>query len=868
MKTLTPNKFTRFSVALALTVAAVLPLTQAQAQAVVQNFNIKAQPLAKALLDYSRQSNTTVVVANDIVSNKAAPEVRGNMTPEQALEKLLENSGLHYQRTEDGGITISSDSAINDSRLATSKPLAMVQQEDRRAPLTTQFNRQDGDKDEPANEDYFIEEIIITSRKRETTLQDTAQSVFVLGNEAISRKSLAGMGDYLNSVPGVSQQDYGAGFNQIVVRGISSESTEVTTTGVYFGEAPLTGVAEADSSYDIKLVDIERIEVLRGPQGTLYGAGSLGGTVRNIPMAPDLEEYSGTVTLGYSNTADTGGDNYKAVGIFNAPLIEGYLALRLVAYHYDNDGFVDVVSASDATRSAQAAAFGASVVNEKGVGGVEYQGGRASLLWVPTDNLDITLMHLEQTVEQDGLQQLDISLGGYRTRPFDTDTALGSKEFQTDDMRLTNLVVEYDLQWANLLSSSTWIKADKDFARDIGRLTTIPFTTIPLPAVQMLDFGREGFTQELRLASQWSEPLQFTSGVYYEEFDRHTIGVTNWIGSLASLQELGVNNPRDLFNSNLDYDVQQTAVFAEVSYDITDRLTTIIGGRWFDYDREDAFVISGPIAGGFRSTGGETSETGTTFKINTAYNLSDDALVYAEWAQGFRLGRPSFEIPEFCNDNGKLVGTNAPFSPGDVESDELDSYELGSKFTLFNGRLVVNSAVYHIRWEGIPVTVNSPCGFGVVVNAGEARSRGAEFEMNVSLSKSLRTNIGLSYVDAELSKANEVLGPKGTRLPGSSDFSATIGVEYDFVIAAYPSFVRADYTYIDGFRNDITGTFPEAGDYGKLNMRIGTTVQHIDIALYGNNLTNSDELTFVDTLENLGHRLTPRTIGVDVSYRF
>ena len=838
--------------------AALLAGTAAAQSADRNRFDIEAGALGQALDLYIDQSGEQVLYSTDHVSGVVTNGVEGVLPNDEALKKLLSGSRLKVRQDPSGAVLITAavDPATQE---AGSQRGSFRMAQAASAPVSTGGGLDDDGV-------YDRETIIVTATKRETRLQDTPQSIAVLDSEDISRKSLVRMADYLNTIPGVSQQDFGAGFSQIIIRGLSAGANDSATAGIYLGEAPLPNIAELDGAADLRLVDIERVEVLRGPQGTLYGSGSIGGTIRYIPAAPDATAFSADLTAGYSRTADTGGDNYKINGAVNIPLIEDQLALRVAGYYFDDSGYVDIVSASDATKSGTAALFGAEVFDREGVGGLETAGVRASLLWTPTDNIDLTAMYVRQDVEQDGFQEVNLTLGGYQDTPFGLNGQFAGSEFQTDDLELFNLVGEIDLGWASLLSASTWTEGSKDFLRDVGRL-------LGAPAAQNILYSKEGFTQEVRLTSQLDGPLNFTTGVYYEDLERETDSLVNWSANPATLPFAlpGVTEPNGLLDSELDWSLEQIAVFGEVSYDITDRLTAAFGGRWFDYSRKEVSDIQGPLGGGADFRTGETSDSGTTFKANLSYKPSEDSLIYAEWSQGFRIGAVALKAPDaICdvNNDGILDGTNAPNSAEPLDSDETENFELGAKATLFDGRVAVNAAVFNVDWEGIPVLVVSPCGFGVARNAGEARTRGVEFESSVFVTPSLKADFGFAYIDAELTRDDDVLGPEGTRLPGSSEFSGSVGLEYEFDFVGRPAFVRTDYAYVGGFRNDIAATFPEAGDYGKLSLRAGATFDNVSVEIYGNNLTNEDAVTFVDTFATRGYRLVPLTVGVDFNLAF
>ena len=718
--------------------------------------------------------------------------------------------------------------------------------------------------DEAATAQGRIDEIIVTANKREQSLQDTAMSVSALDSEDIENRGLLNMEDYLNTIPGVSLTVSELGRNEIVIRGIGISRGEEAAVSVYFGEVPLTNVGFGFVT-EPKLVDIERVEVLRGPQGTLYGASSMGGTIRYVPVVPNLQELEGKLEAGYYNTADTGGDSNKLVGTINVPLIEDKLAARVVAYRYDNGGYIEKVGANDPATVGIATTFGAVVENEGDVANSEYVGARASLLWKPSSNLDVTLMYTTQELEQNGNNLLDLTTSKYQSTAIQVGPANDGDEFFADDFDIFNLVVEYDLGWASLFSSSSW--------HDGIDTRTIDATKffLSLPTLQFTEDDKEGFVQEIRLNSQWDGPLQVLSGIYYEDLERNRAVRATWVGDPAlccGLSFLGTNP--NFLTQHQNFSLEQFAVFGEVSYQVLEPLKLTLGGRWFDYERgERLYNSSGVLARADHNR--EANESDTSFKVNATYTPNDDVLLYAQWAEGFRTGKPVVPAPAATCDldnNGILDGTNAPVNADTLDSDTLDSYELGGKFTLLDNRLIINSAIYHIEWEGIPTSVRGTCGLSVFINAGEARSQGMELESTYLLTPRLQVNIGTSYINAEFTEDDITLGvTEGTRLPRSSRFSASVGLHYNFEIAGYESYLQSDYAYVGDFRNNVSTAYEEAGDYNTLDIRAGIAFDRIKLALYGTNLTNSDELTSVLT-PGLGYRLRPRALGLDISYQF
>ncbi len=803
---------------------------------------IKSDLAGPALMKLANAAHVQILVPENIAESVTLSALSGEYSLEDALRNMLANTGLSYKFTSERSVVIDSVVKAEGPSLESEK-----------------------------NVKENIDEIIVTAKKRTQSLQDSSMSISALGNEEIERRSLVGMSDYLSSIPGVNAQSFAPGANKIIMRGVGSGLFEDATVSMYFGEVPVNVLAPnsavAGSSTDLKLVDVERIEVLRGPQGTLYGSGSMGGAVRNIPATPDLTELSGNLKAGYSNTAGAGGSNTKITGTINIPLIEDELALRIVAYNYNNSGYIRNIGASDPATVDFANLQGATVSNNGQAGSSDYTGGRATLLWQPSEQLKVSLMALTQELEQDGLLRHNLALGAYEANPLDVQPLDSRGELAADNTDIYNLVVEYDFGSVSLLSSSSWLDGLTERVFDLNRF-------IPIAAAIRDEWGREGFVQEIRLSSHRDGQLQFVGGVYYEDLDAYRAAKSEWIGNDAlCCGFLGPVDPDNVFTLNDGVTIEQKAIFGEVSYEFAEQFMATIGGRWFDYSRGNTEHRSGAFNGGVSTSRMlDSDETGTNFMANLTYTPNEDTLIYAQWSQGFRLGRPAPVAPaSVCdiNNDGLLDGTSVPVDAGDLESDTLDSYELGAKLTLLDSRLILNTAIYRIEWNGIPVSVNATpsCGFQVQINAGEAVSKGMEFESIYYLTEGIRLNLGGSYVNAELSKDSANLGPKGTRMPGAPKWNASAGLQYEFMVVDRDAFWRTDYAYIGGYQDDIAATFPEVGGYGTLSMRAGINFDKLTLELYGTNLTNVDDLMAVQFSKEV-FRLTPRTIGIELGYRF
>ena len=713
----------------------------------------------------------------------------------------------------------------------------------------------------------MIEEVIVTASKREVSIQDNPLSVTALTSEEIDRRSIVNMQDYLSTVPGVNMEDQGAGQNKITMRGIGVGRTEEATVGVYFGEVPLTGYATG-FAVDISLVDMERIEVVRGPQGTLFGSGSMSGLVRNIPKAPDTQQFGAWVGSGLSYTAK-GSANFKFEGAINVPLISEKLALRLVGYEIDNSGYIRNVGAEDPRRAAQNEIFGGTFQANDEDGAYNTTGMRAALLWAPIDQFDLTLSYVNQRIDQDGWTEVNPMLGGHRAAPVITAVPISPSvglEGKSDYTELFSVVGVWDLEWASLTASGSHLEGDSDFTEDIGR-------TLPWPIAVDYDEAKKGDVFEVRVNSQFDGPFQFLTGFYYEDLERTSARFSPWAGDLDLFPAAGLgDDPLDIFITDERWFVEQTAFFGEASYSFFEKLTLTAGARRYDYDRDEISIRTGSFNRGGVFLDEQTTEKDTLYKLNASYSYNEDVLFYATYSEGFRLGQPTTPpVAAACDtdNDGLFDGTSFPINPGALDSDTLESSELGVKLSLLESRLVVNAAVYNIDWRGIPVTITSPteCGNFLEVNAGKARSRGLELEAISYLRDGLSARFGTSYVNAELTEDAAGLGEKGTRLPGAPEFTANFGLQYDFTVSGHDAYARGDYFYIGEYYSFINRAFEQAGDYGRLDMRAGIGFENFSVALFGTNLTNEDALVGVAGPVE-GWRIRPRTIGVEIRYDY
>jgi len=612
----------------------------------------------------------------------------------------------------------------------------------------------------------------------------------------------------------------------------------------------------------MKLVDIERIEVLRGPQGTLYGSGSMGGTVRTIPNAPDLTQVDGRLATRYSQTANNGSSNNMVQGVLNVPLISDELAVRAVAYHFDNSGYIKNIAASNTNLPIlnDGIALGGQANDRDDIGAEKYKGFRVTALWQATDQLAISLAYSQQKIEQNGFPEVNLGLpGDFEQIRLDVGPQGDSRgEFMESEVDLTNLVIDYDLGWGSILSSSSWINYNVDNAIDASPVFLAPLF---IPASDQTD----AFMEELRFSSKFTGPFQILAGIYYE--DRESDGTQGFTWS---------GNPADDFGIDTDFFIYeattQKAFFAEMSYQLSEQWEATFGVRHFDYDLERRDSGIGALAE--PATQSTLDDKGENFKVNLTYTPKDDTLIYGQWAEGFRQGKPNF-APSNCFQSGTNILNDLGIEAQDgVNSDSLENFEIGLKTSMLDGSMILNAAVYRINWEGIPVALlETSCSQFFTFNAGESKSEGVELALQTKISSNLTLDISASYGEATLTEDAPNLGSKGDNLPGSADVNASVGLEHKFTLAGMDAFFRGDYIYIGEYFHNLAETGQASGGYGTTNLKLGVTIDAIDVDLYVYNLSNADDFTWLETVYpdfgiDRAYRLRPRTIGLNIGYNF
>jgi iron complex outermembrane receptor protein len=724
----------------------------------------------------------------------------------------------------------------------------------------------------------ILQEIIVTATKRAEKLQDVPIAISAITAEDIQTRGFTNYADYLNTLPGVFFEDGGPGVSQIRIRGISgSEGGLPSTTATYFGETVTSVLTNFGGKPNLRLVDIDRVEVLRGPQGTLFGASALAGVVRIIPAAPDASGFEANVGARGFSTAHSSDASYHVEGTVNIPLIADQLALRVVAYQDDIAGYIDNKFAGQASVDYGAAlelpdgllvtpavpAFTRKDINSEDTWGV-----RAALGWQATENLRIDLTHATQDVTLSSEPFTMPEFGDYeQSRALDHFEQGSAGE----RLEIDTIVAKYDWDAVSLTSASNWSKMTRFTNQDITYLAEGNFgAPIPWP-LRDRSVGKL-FTQELRLQSLGDSPFQWLAGLFYlkqtADFSQFVpdYSCPTCLSEVLAGQDFAADAPMARFSEE-----EQKAAFAQVSYMFASQWTVGVGARYL----EDDLTSLTPPSDGFLIGGaqeGAPDQVGSSSEFNPSayvrYEPAEDLTLYLQAGRGFRSGVVNQRLPDACQAAADAVGAGQFTDP-----DTLWNYELGVKSHFAEGRLSVNAAVYRQDWEGVQLGVSLPCGFSVLANAGDVTNDGVELEMVAQAGDAWRFNFSASYTQAEFKRVEPgTIYAKGERLPDAPEKNGSAGAQYSFVMGPeWSGYIRADYVYVGELRLKFgVDEVLSQDSFNTANLRVAFQRDDLSIELFGRNL--ADERGVIDTGQpSLGAKETlirPREVGVELRYGF
>jgi iron complex outermembrane recepter protein len=724
-----------------------------------------------------------------------------------------------------------------------------------------------------------LETVTVTATRRSETLQKVPMAISALTYHDIQREHLQDFSDYAANVPGLSAVSAGPGLTGLSIRGISSGSQQPSASvGIYVDDTPYgSSSVFANGSLetpDIDPADLERIEVLRGPQGTLYGAGALGGVIRFITIPPDTENYSGRLEIG-GTSVDGGGNGFDVHGMVNLPLVRDKLAIRANVYDRTDPGFIDD------------AGLGKTDVNESRV-----KGGRVSLLWTPTDRTSLRVTALAQNLNSDG--EPSEALDPTTLQPVYGDLqqrgAAGSGNFD-GRYRLYNATFNTDFGWAKLMSSTSYSTLDSVLSVDATSLLFLGYQANgqPYSTLEQEPTRQTKATEEIRLQSPNSQTLEWLGGVFFTHETGNApqnIYAADYYSGTPQASPFGIPIGGDLQPSTYD----AYAVYGSLTWHITDRFDVEAGLR-YSHDRQHYTEIGYGLLFGSPTPitllDKRSADSSTTFSLTPQFHINDHAMLYARAASGFLPGGPN------------VVTVAIPGVPKTFSPTKLTDYELGLKSTSMDDRFTVDLAAYYINWTKIPlVTFVNP--FTFLGNGGQAKSKGLEASIEFIPARGLKLSANAAYNDATLTKDAPYPsnGKRGDPLPYAPQFTLSLNGDYDFALGGgWHGYVGASYQYIGERSTDYAFSYPVPGvlpplpssptipGYNTINLRAGVDRDEWNIDVYVKNLTNQRGIVEASSfanyvpvagqvnpvtgrIEDNATIITPRMFGISVSRNF
>jgi outer membrane receptor protein involved in Fe transport len=759
-------------------------------------------------------------------------------------------------------------------------------------------------QEEPAAD---VTEVIVTATRRATSVQKVPYNISVIGASDLSTKGITELSELSRAIPGLSVRDVGSRDDaSIILRGLSVDPLRASTLGdngsvaTYINDTPVTNQP--------KIFDIERVEVLRGPQGTLYGSGSLGGAIRYIVADPKMkfEASAGGKVYQISEADDV---SYEVNGMINIPLVEDKLAVRVAAQYLDDSGFTDYPFVLTGPKTD--------------LDFEQRTTARASLLWTPTENFEATLSYYTDNSKSGGRTGgnpgLSLPAASYPSYNYaanagkvlgDYDIGLRFEEPYSMHYQLTALEMKYDLGFADLISSTSYTKKTGLGHRDqTDLLLGLGFGYESYPdfrsfTTELDDF--ESAVQELRLVSSDGGSFDYVAGLYYANegtwgtSSEYTPGFTQFIGATRT-DDLEYFAKSDVLYS-------EWAAFGELTWHINEAWQVTGGARAFKLIEKSTECTALPLYEDPNSSAincpdsvGKSTVEDTIYKLNTSYQWTPDVMVYGTFSQGFRRGGVNL-LPS----GGQFVGiidAQRQYAP-----DTVDNYEIGVRSQWFDRKLTVNAALFNIKWQDVQLSSLAPGNLPIIANAGEANSKGVELETLWKATDALTLSFGYAYTNAKISEdflptddggtpeipddgIDDTLDDtfvsqfyKGATLPGTPEQQVSLAADYTLPYSDYGLMtLHADYSYSSGITTSAepikNGSpnldYAELKGFSQTNLSFGwEPMDTVGVKLFVNNVF--DEYAYVAQQGEATYGLQgkffipirPRVIGISINKKF
>ena len=780
--------------------------------------NIPAQPLEEALLELSKQASFQLVLDSTVVAHLYTPIVTGKMPIREALSRMLRDTNLTYQWSGAHTVTIAHKAALRPvSSNAAPDPhfvlagIASTHASTAATPDAVPDGNSSGAG--VGSPSAVLEEITVTAQKRTQKLIDVPMSITAMNGEELQRAGIHTMLELSYAVPSLAVQDTGGGFQRYFIRGIGNGNGVTSLVGVYLDEADITN--NGNTQLDIRAGDIQRIEVLKGPQGTLYGAGSAGGTVRFIANDPDLKVFGASGDV-QSYSTRYGAPSEEVSAMLNMPVVDDVLGLRVAGTYGNLGGWINQP------------ATGLNNINNQELWDV-----RIKSLWTPMQDLSIKAtaeLHRNHgggtDASADQNYNLALAVLPTATTPF------------ASDFDIYNLTASYDFSAANLLSSTSYV--DSTTSGVLGLKYPVAYPPVPLSEFLNNPDTRDdrSVSEELRLASRDAGPLHWLVGGFYKD---QTLGYT------TTYAYSGGGSPPGSGVSIDNEGSKSVSVFFDGGYAVTDRLELGGGLRWFHDDRTD---FDGVL---YRSGSFHSLDP----RLYASFKVTSDVHLYADVADGFRSGgfNGGYGVPE------------STFAP-----EKIRSYEAGTKMSLFDKRISVDVALFFSNYKDIQIYANTPNGIGLLQNGGDGHIWGVDWSLDWQATDHLLLGFSGNRTHSELVTLlpGVVIAHLGDPIDFTTDYTGRLSVTYAANLAPnLPAFGRLDYSLVGPqHETDRSEGGPpilfESDIIHMLNARVGVSRGSWSAELFSTNLLNANGVQDAVGAYGFGARPRPRTFGIEL----
>lgn len=835
--------------------------------------NIPAESLTQALKTLAKERQFQVLYRAETVRDRRTAGAVGEFTAQEALTRLLSGTGLTYQYLDERTVTIvplvpaTAPETGSDEATDTTKETGKTSSQDFQLAQATVGSGTGTASVDQQNQSSStaapaLEEVLVTAQKRSENVQDVPSSISVFSDEKLQQLHATSLTDYAAYIPGLNVAGGGSpGQIAITLRGIAPLGPGAVV-GSYVDETPVGSSGDfahaAFFGLDLMPYDISQLEVLRGPQGTLYGAGSMGGLLKYSLRSPSLTDYEVHLGVDTSNVAGAGNLGWGARAALNAPLVTDQLALWLSYYDQHTPGYIDNATTGALDDNA-----------------VRQHGGRAVLLWRPQEDISLKIAAMWQRINSDNDSSTALQLTGLnpptgvpKWGSLSDINSLSQPFANSIDLYSATLDIKFD--WASFTSATSYSKTHtvdvSDNSLTIGPLYPLLTGGAVPPGLTGLTTDRalQKETQEFRLTSPSGGKVEWLLGAFFTH-ERST-NVQDMLAYDDNRQLIPAFAPVLSF-AQLPSTYREFAGFGSATYKFTDQFDIGGGLRWARNNQSFSEITGGPVYGDFDAPG-TSSESVLTYSVNPRWHLSQGTMVYARVATGYQPGGPNATV-------------HGVISPTAVKADTLTNYELGIKSQFLDNRGLLDFSVFRIDWKDIQ-TFQTFNGINGLTNAGDAISQGFELETAFSPIHGLRLGLTAAYTEAKLTASPADLGDEvGATLPGIPRWSGAVTADYDMTLnSQWRAHVGGGLRYVDREQSAVVTVVENLSyvlpSYSIVDLSADVTHGPVTIRLFAKNVTDRRAYTGAGTTTDAFNTplviettvLQPRTVGVGLDVRF